>query len=66
MDIREIMEFADEVGVKFTEEEKKEIERIVDTKELLERCYGYLERLPCYDNELKKDLDSYFWGESEE
>lgn len=37
------------------------------TKEdLLERCYEFLENLPCYDEELKRDLDNYFCGESEE
>lgn len=37
-----------------------------EVRYLLERCYNFLERLPCYDSELKNELDNYFWRESEE
>lgn len=42
------------------------LQKTIDCENLLERCYDYLESLPCYDEELKKDLDKYYWGESGE
>lgn len=42
---------------------ESELEKV---KDLLERCYDFLESLPCYDEELKNVLDKYYWGESEE
>lgn len=42
---------------------ENELEKV---KDLLERCYDFLEDLPCYNENLKNDLDNYFWRESEE